>query len=150
MSLFCKGGSQLAIFLFWGKISSIYFELFFLIFVCFCFISVINTSLSLLTYCFNDSESDYICMWCYLEDFLNISAHIKRFKNTITFVKDKILDVIKLEAFFECQIKNTSQCTYHNMGTIVFSMSWLVLIFTPAQSTTFFTLTRYLESRSYS
>ena len=45
MLLLCKG-RQLAIFLLLGKISSIYFELFFLIL--FCFISMINTSLSLL------------------------------------------------------------------------------------------------------
>ena len=45
---------------------------------------------------------DLLFMWCYLEDFLDISAHINRFKNTITFVKDKIVDEIKLEEFVEC------------------------------------------------
>jgi len=38
-------------------------------------------------------------MWYYLEDFLNIPVYIKIFKNTNTFIKEKVLGVIKLEAF---------------------------------------------------
>ena len=53
------------------------------------------------------------------ENFMDITAHVKRFKYTVTLVKYKVFDVIELQSFFTCKTKDTTWGSNCNVRAVI-------------------------------